>query len=171
MYKKAPMKKFFRLFFPGLCLFAVFSGCLYARPQAETEAPVEIGVAAEDPVPAPPAAQPLVFTAPESVVQGDIFCALIRSPHTNRIRSVLADLSGSDGKKVLSLTGFPVPSRSTPAAADSVDNVDNADNVDAAPETGETWAVLGGISSVQSPGDYTLNLRASCEGEEDTVFS
>lgn len=165
MYKKAPMKKFFRLFFPGLYLFAVFSGCLYARPQAETEAPVEIGAAIEAPVPEPPAAQPLVFTAAESVVQGDIFCVLIQSPQTNRIKGVLADLSGGDGKKILSMTGFPVPPRATTPAAD------NADPADPAPETGETWAVLGGISSVQRSGDYTLNLRASCEGEEDTVFS
>jgi hypothetical protein len=146
------MKTLFRLLVLGLFLFTAFPGGLSALPAAETEA-AEPEEAAPD---------PLIFTAPESVVQGDILCVVIRSPRANRIRGVFAELSGGDGKKILSLSGFPLPPRENPSALN---------NENPASETGETWAALGGISSVQAPGEYRLNLRAACQDEADTIFS
>ncbi|MDR1626240.1 MAG: M23 family metallopeptidase [Spirochaetia bacterium] len=145
------MRKFFRILALPLCLFAVFPGSLCAGPAAETI------------VPESPARAPLVFTVPESLVQGDILCVLARSPQANRIRGIFADLSGGDGKKVLSLGGFLLSPRGEAASAPNGGG--------AAPETGETWAAIGGISSVQAPGDYSLSLRAVCEGGEEEVFS
>ena len=119
------------------------------------------GGSAETPPESSPAAavysRPPVLKIPGSVIQGDILTVLVQiplpeakqegagsggehaaaAPALPTIREVSAELTDSAGKKVLSFTGFRYP---LPGAAD-------------------TWAALGGISSVQEPGDYSLALR------------
>jgi murein DD-endopeptidase MepM/ murein hydrolase activator NlpD len=133
--RRAERKKVRGVLF-GLCFFTLFYGCLYSQPAFDAAAPPlaegEAPVLAGEEA----AAQP-VLTAPQSVPQGDLLTVLVSGAG---IRGLEAELADSAGKNVLTFTGFRYP----PAGA-----------------AGDGWAALGGISSVQAPGDYRLAVRAA----------
>jgi hypothetical protein len=90
-----------------------------------------------------------VLRVPETAVQGDILMVLLRGPWSN-IRSVAVELTDGAGKASLSFSGFRFPPPGT--------------------VSGEYWAALGGISSVQAPGDYKITLNLfSADGRQTAL--
>ncbi|MDR1931511.1 MAG: M23 family metallopeptidase [Spirochaetales bacterium] len=129
-----------------VCLWLVLlPGCMYARPASETLAgSIILPEAPHEEAPPP---QP-VLSAPQSVAQGDILSIRV-SMQEGLLRGLAAELTDGAGKKVLSFTGFRFP----------------------APETADAWAAVGGISSVQAPGDYGLTVSAVCEDGRRVTLS
>ncbi|MDR3200004.1 MAG: M23 family metallopeptidase, partial [Spirochaetales bacterium] len=133
------MKNPARIFFVCLWL-AALAGCLHAQPSAETVSdgvsPPEIPPAASGEAEPP---QP-VLDAPTAVIQGDVLAVFV-SIAEGGIHEAVAELTDGAGKKVLSFTGFRFPSESF----------------------ADRWTALGGISSVQAPGNYSLAVNVTCE--------
>ncbi|MCL1818576.1 MAG: M23 family metallopeptidase [Spirochaetaceae bacterium] len=143
-----------------LCFFLLSSAWIFSQGSAEAEPEPSADVSLpESPAAAAAYSASPEIKIPESVVQGDVLAVLARLPLPAldqalsgsgpvsaaaafpAIRDVSAELTDSAGKKVLSFMGFRYL---LPGAADN-------------------WAALGGISSVQQPGDYSLTVSVSCD--------
>ena len=162
MYDVQTRLRFFVVF---ICLFMGFPGWVFPGGNAEPEAEAPAAFAAA-PVPPVISITPLL-RAPASVVQGDVLRLVVQvplsaaeqenlnewdarlafytwfdgeqvsgvvAPASPSIREVAAELVDGTGKKVSSFSGFRYP----------------------LPDVADTWAVIGGISSTQQPGDYSL---------------